>query len=498
MRRVWIGFITLPLLAAAVPQRAAAEGEPETEFRAYWVDAFHNGFKTPAQADQLITDIRKSGANAVIVQVRRRGDAYFNKALEPRTEDPALAPGFDALAYLIEKAHTASLRIEVHAWLATLPIWNSATPPIAKEHVFNRHGPTAQGRDYWLMDRVDGVNRSGADYLLDPGHPDAVDYTVEQYLNVVRRYPVDGIHLDLVRYMGPEWGYNPVSLERFREQTGFSGTPDPQDEIWKEWRRRQVDHLMRKVYLKAIAIRPQVKVSAAVIAWRQGPSFMEEYRRSAPYTEVLQDWNAWLKEGIIDLAIPMNYDREHVPDQKRWYDQWIGWEKDHQYHRQIVAGPGIYLNSIDGSLNQIKRTRAPSTAGNRLAGVGLYSYAVTNKDNESSDLFFRRLRETLFQLPAVVPEMPWKNRPEKGFLRGKVVSIAGNPLDGAEMELRHKGRKVRLTADGSGFFGTAELEPGFYTLRLDKQWGYTPVRPLFIRPGGNTEIKVRVIPIRND
>src|SRR5690606_39619496 len=85
-----------------------------------------------------------------------------------------------------------------------------------------------------------------------------------------------------------------------------------------------------------------------------------EYRRSAPMQQVMQDWNAWLSEGIIDMVIPMNYDREHDPNQKLWYDQWIAWEKDHQYERQIAIGPGAYLNSVSGTLSQIQIGRAPS------------------------------------------------------------------------------------------------------------------------------------------
>ncbi len=81
---------------------------------------------------------------------------------------------------------------------------------------------------------------------------------------------MDGIHLDLVRYMGADWGYNPTSLERYRAETGTVGTPDPQDEGWKQWRREQVTNLMRQVYLRSIAIRPDIKVSAAVIAWERG------------------------------------------------------------------------------------------------------------------------------------------------------------------------------------------------------------------------------------
>lgn len=498
----WIAWLMVTVLVVSLmlargPSPVAAV-EPKREFRAFWVDAFHDGFKTPDQVDQLMKEVRRSKANAVIVQVRRRGDAYFNKSLEPRTEDPALKEGFDALDYLLEKAHSETPRIEVHAWLATLPIWNSVTPPKSPDHVFNQHGPGAKGKDYWLMDNYAGENRSGADYVLDPGHPDALDYTVEQYINVVKQYPVDGIHLDLVRYMGEEWGYNPVSLKRYRKQTGAVGRPDPGDVKWKEWRREQVDHLMRKVYLKSIAIRPDVKVSAAVIAWGKGPQTMEEYRQSAPYNQVMQNWDGWLSEGILDLALPMNYDREHVEEQKAWYDLWINWEKDHQYNRQIAAGPGIYLNSISGSLAQIARAQAPSAAGHRLAGVSLYSYAETNKDGDSREEFLTALRkptshgDPVFTEPALPPEMPWKTRPAKGTLMGQVLDRHKKPLDGLTLQLR-RGRRVHtLRTDGNGFFGKTELLPGLYTLKPDPSSGSSRTQAVRIAAGKVVEVKVQM------
>ncbi|PTM58441.1 family 10 glycosylhydrolase [Desmospora activa] len=466
-----IAFILVAVMVMLLPLEAVGSNQRE-EWRAFWVDAFHDGFKTPQQVDRLLEDVRRANANTVVVQVRRRGDAYFNRALEPRTEDPALTPGFDALQDLIDKAHASEPRIEVHAWLATLPIWNSATPPQSPEHVFNRHGVGAQGRDYWLMERVDGVNRSGADYVLDPGHPDAVDYTVDQYVNVVRQYAVDGIHLDLVRYMGPDWGYNPTSLQRFQNQTGRADRPDPQDEEWKEWRRQQVDHLMRQVYLRSIAVRPEVKVSAAVIAWGAGPATDEEYRRSAPMQEVMQDWDGWLEEGIIDLAMPMNYDREHVPDQRQWYDQWITWQKDRPYDRHIAAGPGIYLNTIDGSLAQIARAQAPSASGNHLAGVSLYSYAVTDMDNQPREAFLQALtagtdnQSAVFAEPATVPSMPWKSSSQRGHLMGTIHNPAGEPLDGAVVELKQGNQWIQLQTDGNGFFGKTDLKAGMWKVRL--------------------------------
>jgi uncharacterized lipoprotein YddW (UPF0748 family) len=175
------------------------------ELRAVWVDAFHDGFKTPQQVDELVAWARSANLNALFVQVRRRGDAYYLKSFEPRTEDPDLAPGFDALQYLLDKAHQSPQRLQVHAWLATLPAWwQRDTPPDAPNHVFNVHGLSAAPMDSWLMYRDDGTAWAGVGssgiYYLDPGNPAAQAYTTDVYLNLLRNYDVDGIHLDQVRY----------------------------------------------------------------------------------------------------------------------------------------------------------------------------------------------------------------------------------------------------------------------------------------------------------
>src|SRR3954465_577706 len=108
MRR--IGIILLAALVAVgtglVPVSAETLDPPE--LRAVWVDAFHDGFKTPQQVDDLVAWARRANVNALFVQVRRRGDAYYLKSFEPRTEDPDLTPGFDALQYLLDKAHQGS------------------------------------------------------------------------------------------------------------------------------------------------------------------------------------------------------------------------------------------------------------------------------------------------------------------------------------------------------------------------------------------------------
>ena len=90
------------------------------QYRAFWADAFHYCYKTPAQIDQMVDDVLTAKCNTIIMEVRNRGGSYFLKSIEPPTEDSDWSPSFDALQYLIEKAHARN--IEVHAWYPVTPL----------------------------------------------------------------------------------------------------------------------------------------------------------------------------------------------------------------------------------------------------------------------------------------------------------------------------------------------------------------------------------------
>jgi len=85
-----------------------------------------------------------------------------------------------------------------------------------------------------------------------------------------------------------------------------------------------------------LAIKPQVKLSAAVIPWGDGPRTDADWQKTSAYSSVFQDWRAWLEEGILDQAMPMNYFRESTGTQGVWLDHWVAWERDHAYGRQII------------------------------------------------------------------------------------------------------------------------------------------------------------------
>src|ERR1700693_190874 len=105
-----------PTAAATASPPASPSPEPSpspitygaSQYRAMWVDAFNDGIKSRAQIAKLVADARRANLNVLIVQVRKRGDAYFNRADEARALDIIGSRGFDPLSYLIELSHASS------------------------------------------------------------------------------------------------------------------------------------------------------------------------------------------------------------------------------------------------------------------------------------------------------------------------------------------------------------------------------------------------------
>lgn len=360
---------TLVMLSACsgLPGVQSGSSPPPTptgppEYRVLWADAFHEGIHSRSEIDHLVATAQRARINALFVQVRKTGDAYYTRSLEPRPADIFAPASFDPLAYLLKQAHAASPRLEVHAWVNTFYVGR-------RSRVFFEHGSD------W-GNRIPGGD-PGA--YLDPGNPAARDYTRRVLMKLASSYDIDGLHLDFVRYPeGGNWGYSPASIVVFDAAAGRGGTPDPADPVWKQWRRDQVTAFVRDLYRQLALERPRVRLSAALIPWGPGPGNDTGWRQTRAYDEVFQDWNAWLREGILDIAVPMNYDTAWSPLSARWFDQWIEWEKDNQYQRRIVIGVGAYFNYPEDTLAQIQRALSPSAAGNRAAGVALYSYASTS------------------------------------------------------------------------------------------------------------------------
>jgi uncharacterized lipoprotein YddW (UPF0748 family) len=497
--RSWIAVIglscSLPVFLFVSPSSATRlpkrEATPQREWRAVWVDAFNPGIKTPAQVDQLVADVKSLHCNMIIAQVRKQGDAYYRKAVDPFTEDAAVPADFDPLAYLLQQAHRHG--IQVHAWLNTLVVWRGPQAhPGEAGHVFHRHGPGATGSDNWLTCDEQGQTRFPVGYFLDPGHPEVANHLERVVVDLVQQYPVDGIHLDYIRYpetagndqAGYGVGYNPVSVERFNRAHGRDGQPARNDPLWGAWRRQQVTQLVRRLRVSLLAAKPQVVFSSALIAWGDGPKDEPGWEKTAPYNRVFQDWHAWRKEGLLDLTVPMNYDREAQPAQKAFFQHWITFEKAHRYRSQLVIGLGAYLNSVPETAGQLQQALSATDGVPRADGVSLYSYASFRRsDHDDGRLRLDDLRGVLvtspksdrdappFAEPVPVPGLARLDQPTEGALAGFAVDGMRKPLDSQVVSLQRKGgdEAVLLQTDGNGFYAAPFLPPGDYQVKKAAQ-----------------------------
>jgi uncharacterized lipoprotein YddW (UPF0748 family) len=189
-------------LAAAGPAAPAVAAPPAgEETRALWV--VRHAITTPGRVDQVVEIASQLNINTLLVQVRGRGDAYFQSEITPRAEDlGATSPDFDPLERMIRRAHAAGL--EVQAWINVYLVWSAGEPPRSPLHVVNAHPE-------WISVRADGqrlVEMLPEDFeeqklegmYLAPGNPEVKRHLREIVREIVTKYEIDGIHLDYVRY----------------------------------------------------------------------------------------------------------------------------------------------------------------------------------------------------------------------------------------------------------------------------------------------------------
>lgn len=399
-RAALLALLFAPSIFAATP-----------EYRGYWVETFNTSFATHTDVQRIVAAAEQSNANALFVQVRRRGDAWYLDAKEPLTEaagfgepDSTGRPTFDPLRYLIEQAHARS--IEVHAFTIVTAVYRDdpATKlPADARHVFLQHiwdrdarAPYTDARQWAtraLPHNATGTSyngmRFGTEWYIDLGHPDAAAYTVDVLAHLARQYAIDGIHLDRIRYpeapidppRGINVGYNETSVARFKARygaaanlytTGDVGYPRTDDPLWNQWRRDQVTDFVRRLYLTVKSIRPSIRVSAALITFGNGPTANGRFNNTEPYWRVFQDWQTWTSERILDVVIPMVYKRAHVTSEAATFEDWTNFtiSLTHANSALGVIGLGAYLNGIEGTLRQVRSARDKGADGVVVYALG--------------------------------------------------------------------------------------------------------------------------------
>lgn len=319
------------------------------EMRGAWVTAWTSGFFTAEEVDATVAAAKRANLNALFIQVRKNADSYYKSATEPRGS--GIAPGFDPLKCVIEKAHAEG--IEVHAWINSVRIWAAKEPPSDPMHIVNR-------RPQWVTRDNKGTQRASEGLYLDPGIPEAREYIASIAEEIARNYDVDGIHLDYIRYPGKNWGYSETALSRYYGGPSNGRRPDPGDAKWLQWRRDQVTELVKLVRAKVKVAKPGVKLTAATIPWGDCGA---DYRATSPYMQVCQDWRLWIENGLIDANIPMNYKSESNAKLAQQFRNWLGGFRRWNGGRPVYVGLDIHNNQPQDIVQQIAAVRKAGHEG---------------------------------------------------------------------------------------------------------------------------------------
>lgn len=442
-KRTVLSMVLFFALSTALEHHALADDT--RSYQAMWVFSWGAGFLSESETDTTIDVSRTNNVNAIFPEVRKIGDAYYSSSIEPRASN--IVSGYaDPLADILTKAHDTSggkQRIEVHAWLVPYRVWKSGEGSPPSGHVLTRHPE-------WVTEQYDGSKSSD---VLDPGIPEVEDYLVDVVLEIARNYYVDGIHFDYIRYFGNEWGYNPISVKRFNDLYARTGRPSPADSDWSDFRREQIQALMRKVYARVKQVRWNLKVSAATITWLPAPS-NGNFKTTRPYYDVLQNWPAMMAEGSLDINSPMVYMRENISAQKQGFRDWTQFAADVSSGRHTIIGPGSYLNTMENNVVQMQWVLGV----NNIVGNNIYRYGYSCSENNepaSWDL----IRQHVYDQRREVPEAIWLTSPTTGILCGTVTDNNGDPVDGAMVTLSGD-TSGSIRTDGTGFYAFLKVPGG--------------------------------------
>jgi uncharacterized lipoprotein YddW (UPF0748 family) len=352
--------------------------------RALWV--LRTSLVSPESIHALVQAARLHGFNALFVQVRGRGDAYYAGSAEPRAAELARQPGFDPLAEVLRAAHAAGLR--VHAWINVNLVSSAAELPRARHHAIHRHPewlmvPRDLAQELFRVDMASPayVGRLARWTRAQPGELEglytspipsaAVNHVASVVRGIARRYAVDGIHFDYARYPSDRFDYSRTAIREFRRSIAPQLTSavrrklaakeksDPlafPDGLPDEWRRFRVERMTRLMARLREAVRSERRSIPISVAAAPDPREAIEGR--------LQDWPRWLDAGVIDAVAPMAYTTEPA----RFAEQ-IAAARAAAGAREVWAGIGAYRLSPSQTIANIATAR-------RLGahGVILFSY----------------------------------------------------------------------------------------------------------------------------
>ena len=323
--------IHILLIGVLFSLAASAQG-PKREFRGAWIQTVNRQFEgmTTDYMQKTLTaqldSLQKGGINAVMFQVRPEADALYYSEIEPwsrfltGTQGQAPSPYWDPLQFMIVQCHRRGM--ELHAWLNPYRVKTKTSTNLVSNHLYFR-----EPERFFVYDNM---------IFFNPGIEKNRQFICKIAADITRRYDVDGIHIDDYFYPYPVKGEAIPDEETFRaNDMGLKNIED--------WRRYNVDLLVKELHDSIVAVKPWVKFGVSPFGIyrnkKSDPMNGSDTNGLQNYDELYADILLWINKGWVDYSVPQLYwESGHKAAD---YNVLVDWWAKHASARPLFVGMDI-------------------------------------------------------------------------------------------------------------------------------------------------------------
>ena len=401
----------------AVPPKPIERNDPPPtprEFRAAWVATVAN-IDWPSKKDltveqqkqeivRIVERAKELKLNALVFQVRPAADAMYPSILEPWSEyltgeqGKMPNPYYDPLKMWVEESHKRG--IELHAWFNPYRARHtSAKSPNTPMHIANTNPEVVK-------------NYAGYQWM-DPGEAFAAQRTLDVILDLVSRYDIDGVHVDDYFYPYPvNVPGSPVGNIAPMEENF------PDDPAWQryiglggglsraDWRRRNVDELMEKIYGEVHRAKPWVRVGISPFGLGRPDRRPPGIAGFSQYDKLYANVELWLAEGWLDYLVPQLY--WPIEQRPQAFEVLLDyWLTQNTMNRHVW--PGLYTSRINNTekswpVDEIIKKIALTRSKNMAQGHVHFSMVALMENRKGIN---EQLKANAYQSAALIPAAPW-------------------------------------------------------------------------------------------
>lgn len=347
------------------------EVENELKFNRVGVWVIRYSMTNKNEIDRFVDFAKENGITDLFVQIRGRGDAFYNSELVEKSEK-IYPHSFDPLKYVCKIAKKNNIKI--HAWFNTYILFSNTDRKLSPNHLFKLFPEWTEtniyGQNDYNLIYSEDVPTNYEGVYLSPIHQDVNKYLLLLIKEIMDNYDIDGIHLDYVRYQTKNSGFNKNGMEFFSKNSNLNvndylvnGKYYKNDSLKKfffdkysEYRIEAINKLIKQISDLNKRNNKKIEISSAV---KPNPIIARN--------NYYQDWLTWIKNDWVDFVVPMNYAINNLDFNNNMLV--IKDNLTENEYKKVMIGIGIWRLSPKESHNRIN-----SVVDQDFDGIVFFSY----------------------------------------------------------------------------------------------------------------------------